>query len=61
MYGDRIQEIRINKPGRGFTKGSETTMYTIDDMNQKPVREIAAKVEDNDEEDEDIDLFDDEL
>lgn len=61
MYGDRIQEIRINKPGRGFTKGSETTMYTIDDMNQKPVREIVAKVEDNDEEDEDIDLFDDEL
>ena len=61
MYGDRIQEIRINKPGRGFTKGSETTMYTIDDMNQKPVREIAAKVEDNEEEDKDIDLFDDEL
>lgn len=61
MYGDRIQEIRINKPGRGFTKGSETTMYTVDDMNKKPVREIASKVEDNDEEDEDIDLFDDEL
>lgn len=54
MYGNKIQEIRIIKPGRGFTKGSETTMYTIDDMNQKPVREIAAKVEDNDE---DIDLF----
>ena len=54
MYGNRIQEIRISKPGRGFTKGSETTMYTVDDMNQKPIREIAAKVEDNDE---DIDLF----
>lgn len=60
MYGDRIQEIRINKPGRGFTKGSETTMYTVDDMNKKPVREIAAKVEADDD---DIDLFsdDDEL
>ena len=54
MYGNKIQEIRIIKPGRGFTKGSETTMYTIDDMNQKPSREIAAKVE---EDDEDIDLF----
>lgn len=54
MYGNKIQEIRIIKPGRGFTKGSETTMYTIDDMNQKPAREIAAKVE---EDDEDIDLF----
>ena len=58
MYGDRIQEIRINKPGRGFTKGSETTMYTVDDMNKKPVREIAAKVEADDD---DVDLFDDEL
>lgn len=55
MYGDRIQEIRINKPGRGFTKGSETTMYTVDDMNKKPVREIAAKVKADD--DEDVDLF----
>lgn len=54
MYGNKIQEIRIIKPGRGFTKGSETTMYTIDDMNQKPAREIAAEVE---EDDEDIDLF----
>lgn len=58
MYGDRIQEIRIIKPGRGFTKGSETTMYSVEDMAQKPVREI---VKADDDEDEDIDLFDDEL
>lgn len=59
MYGDRIQEIRIIKPGRGFTKGSETTMYSLEDMVKKPVREI-VKADDNDD-DEDIDLFDDEL
>lgn len=55
MYGDKIQEIRINKLGRGFTKGSETTMYTVDDMNKKPIREIAAKVKTDD--DDDVDLF----
>ena len=59
MYGDRIQEIRISKPGRGFSKGSETTMYSLDDMKQKPVKEIISKAEDDDEEedDESVDLF----
>ena len=63
MYGDRIQEIRISKPGRGFSKGSETTMYSLDDMKQKPVKEIVSKAEDDDEEKDeeepDIDLFSD--
>ena len=39
MYGDKIQEIRIEKLGRGSSKGSETTMYTVEDMNRKPFNE----------------------
>lgn len=39
MYGERIQEIRIVGLGRGYTKGSETTMYTVDDLERKPMME----------------------
>lgn len=39
MYGDRIQEIRIEKLGRGSSKGSETTTYTLDDVSAKPHKE----------------------
>lgn len=51
MYGDRIQEIRIEKLGRGSSKGSETTAYTADDVNAKPHKE--------EEIDEEIDIFED--
>lgn len=55
MYGDKIQEIRIEKLGRGSTKGSETTVYTLEDMNKKPFKE-----EEKSEDDEEItDIFDD--
>lgn len=43
MFGDKIQEIRIRKPGRGFTSGSETTMYSVDDLKQKPFKADEAK------------------
>ena len=36
MYGDRIQEIRIEKLGYGSTKGSETTAYILEDCVKKP-------------------------
>lgn len=55
MYGDRIQEIRIEKLGRGSSKGSETTTYTIDDVNAKPHKE-EEKVEALDD---DVDIFSD--
>ena len=51
MYGDKIQEVRIEKLGRGSTKGSETTVYTVEDMNKKPFKE-----EENAEDDEDVDI-----
>lgn len=54
-YGDRIQELRISDFGKGYTGGSETTIYTADQLCLKP----GDKVE------EELDLFanddDDEL
>lgn len=49
-YGERIQEIRIEKLGRGSSKGSETTAYTVEDLTVKPYKE---------EESVNIDVFDD--
>lgn len=56
MFGDKIQEIRIEKLGRGSAKGSETTVFTVEDMNKKPFKE-EVKVEEDD--DDDFDIFDD--
>lgn len=52
MYGDRIQEIRIAGLGKGYSSGSEATMYTVEDLYKKPRIETV-------EEDDDDDLFDD--
>ena len=57
MYGNKIQEIRIEKLGRGSSKGSETTVYTIEDMGKKPFKEETTVVEEDEEEV--VDLFDD--
>lgn len=51
VYGDTIHEIRIKGPGKGFSKGSETTVYSLEDMKKKPSKEA--------EKEEDSDLFDD--
>lgn len=55
MFGDKIQEIRIDKLGRGYSKGSETTVLTVEDMNKKPFKE-EVKVE---EDEEIVDIFSD--
>lgn len=49
-YGERVQEYQFVKPGRGFTKGSEETVYTPDDM---VIKDIVEEETDNlfDEED----------
>lgn len=57
MFGDKVQEIRIEKLGRGSTKGSETTMFTLDDMTKKPFKD-AEVVEDEDDEEDVVDIFD---
>jgi hypothetical protein len=46
MYGDRIQEIRIEKLGYGSTKGSETTAYILEDCVKKPKVEADEPEED---------------
>ena len=53
MYGDAIRELRIEKLGRGSSKGSETTIYTVDNLNDKP--HLEEKFEEVD--DSDFDLF----
>lgn len=52
MFGDKIQEIRIEKLGRGSSKGSETTVFTMEDMTKKPFKE-----EETEEDEEKVDLF----
>lgn len=37
MFGERITELRISKLGRGSSKGSETTVFTLDDLKKKPM------------------------
>ena len=61
MFGEKIQEIRIEKLGRGSSKGSETTMFTVEDMNAKPVSVVVEETEEkvdlfagNDEDDDDL-------
>ena len=57
MYGDRITELRINKLGRGSSKGSETTVFTLEEITQKPVANIVEEVVDifaNDEDDDEL-------
>lgn len=53
MYGDRVQEIRIEKLGRGSSKGSETTAYSVEDCTKKPYKET-------EKENDSFDIFDDE-
>lgn len=55
MIGDSIHEIRIDKLGRGSSKGSETTVLTLDDMKKKPFKEEIVETVVDDKE---FDLFD---
>ena len=54
IAGPRVSELRF--AGLGSTKGAQETAYTEDDMHPAVV-----KVDDTADDDEDIDLFDDEL
>lgn len=56
MFGDKIQEIRIEKLGRGSSRGSETTVFTMEDMTKKPVKaEDIVDIFDGSDDDEDED------
>lgn len=56
MYGDPIREMRIEKLGRGYSNGSETTTYEIDALTQTPTVKMPTETEDDNT---DIDIFDD--
>ena len=56
-FGPRLQEIRIEKLGRGSSRGSESTAYSIEDCNKKPYKEV-EKVEAVEE---DVDIFGDDF
>ena len=50
VYGERIKEYRFVKPARGYTKGSNETVYTAEDMIIKPlVEEVVEDIFDDDE------------
>lgn len=61
MFGDKIQEIRIYKLGRGSSKGSETTVYTMEDMIKKPLKEDVVEEDDDNENYDIFDTEDDDL
>lgn len=39
VYGERIREYEFVKPARGFTKGRQDTVYTVEDMVIRPIEE----------------------
>lgn len=54
IYGETIREIRIEKLGRNSTKGSETTVYTEDDLKIKPHLEDVDIFNEKEDEDDEI-------
>jgi hypothetical protein len=55
MFGDAIRELRIEKLGRGYARGSETTAYSAADLTKKPVKEEEViDIFGSDDEDDDL-------
>ena len=50
VYGERIKEYRFKKPARGYSKGSNETVYTDDDMIIKSIdEEVVEDIFDDDD------------
>lgn len=54
VYGDRIRELQFVKPARGFTKGSNETAYSVEDLEIPPLEEENDDVEDLFDEDDEL-------
>ncbi len=55
IYGERIREYEFVKPARGFTKGRQDTVYTVEDMVIRPIEEtLPDGVEDLFDDDDDL-------
>lgn len=54
-YGAKLQELRIEELGRGFSNGSKTTEYDVESLMKKPCKnEESLDVFPEDEEDDDL-------
>ena len=57
-FGERVTEIRLTGLMKGYSSGVQDTMYSIDDLRKKPIKD-APKTEDT-EETENVNIFGDE-
>ena len=57
-FGERVTEIRLTGLMKGYSSGVQDTMYSIEDLKKKPIKD-APKSEDV-EETENVDIFGDE-
>ena len=60
-YGDRVTEIRLTGLMKGYgTSGVQDTMYSIEDLKKKPIKD-APKVEETEDNDVPFDLDEDDI
>lgn len=46
-FGDRVTEIRLTGLMKGYSSGVQDTMYTVDDLNKKPIKDAPKTVKQN--------------
>ena len=57
-YGERVTEIRLIGLMKGYSSGVQDTMYSIDDLRKKPIKQ-EPKEDNASVSSEDVDIFDD--
>jgi hypothetical protein len=50
-FGDRVTEIRLTGLMKGYSSGVQDTMYSIEDLKKKPIKDAQKS--------EDVDIFKD--
>lgn len=58
-YGERVTEIRLIGLMKGYSSGVQDTMYTIDDLKKKPIKQEPKADNADADIDEDVNIFDD--
>ena len=58
-YGERVTEIRLIGLMKGYSSGVQDTMYSIDDLRKKPVKQNPNADNTVADVNADIDVFDD--
>jgi len=49
VYGDRVREYQLIKPAKGYTKGAQDSVLTVDDMVVPPLEDVTEDLFDDDE------------